>query len=88
MVMNLNKSKFILELSKELKYSQDKCIIINDILENNFFISQKNKDKIVEELKNKLDVNNEDAIKIYSTAIKIINDEIKNKLKHPFKNQD
>jgi len=30
----------------------------------------------------------EEAIKIYDTALTIIKNEIKNKLKHPFKSQD
>ena len=85
MVMNLNKTEFINELSSQLSYSKDKCIIINEILESNFFISKKNKDKIIEEFIRKLEINYEEAIEIYDIAIKIINDEIKNKLKNPFK---
>ena len=49
MVMKMNKRDFINKLSIELSYSKDKCSIINEILENNFFISKKNKDKIIEE---------------------------------------
>lgn len=88
MVMKVNKKEFILELAKELSYSEDRCIIINDILESNFFISKKNKDKIIKELVMKLDIENKDAINVYDTAVKIINNEIKNKLKHPFKSID
>ncbi len=84
----MNKSEFINALSKELSYPKEKCIIINDILESNFFISKKNKDKIIEEFKRILNVSNEEAMNIYDIAIKIIKDEIKAKLKHPFKNQD
>jgi len=88
MVMKMNKTEFINELSKELSYSKDKCIIINQILESNFFISKKSKDKIIEELIQTLNINYEEAIKIYDTALTIIKNEIKNKLKHPFKSQD
>ncbi len=88
MVMKMNKREFINELSVTLSYSDDKCIIINDILENNFFISKKNKDKIIGEFIQKLNVNNEEAIKIYDIAVKIVKDEVKNKLKHPFKSKD
>ena len=88
MVMKMNKSEFINKLSMILSYSEDKCIIINDILENNFFISKKNKDKIIEEFIQKLNVDNEEAIKIYDTAVEIIKNEVKNKLKHPFKSRD
>lgn len=88
MVMKMNKRDFINELSTTLSYSEDKCIIINDILENNFFISKKNKDKIIEEFIKNLNVNNEEAINIYDVAVRIVKGEIKNKLKHPFKSKD
>ncbi len=88
MVMKMNKNGFISELSKQLSYSKEKCIKINNILENNFFISKKNKDKIIDEFMQILNISNEDAIKIYDKAVKIIKDEVKDKLSHPFKNQD
>lgn len=88
MVMNMNKTEFIDELSNQLSYPQERCIIINDILENNFFISKNNKDKIIEELTQALNVDNEEANKIYDIAVKIVKDEVKDKLKHPFRNQD
>lgn len=84
----MNKKEFIKKLVKTLNYEENKCIIINDCLEENFFISKKNKDKIINELEIKLDIHYEEALNIYNTAVKIINDEIKCKLKHPFKNQD
>lgn len=84
----MNKSQFIEKLAKELSYSVDKCIIINEILESNFFISKNNKDKIIEEFVCKLGIDYKDAINIYETAVKIINDEVKNKLRHPFKSKD
>ncbi len=79
--MKMNKTGFINEISKQLSYSKEKCIMINDILENNFFISKRNKDKIVDEFMQKLKASSEEAIKIYDTAVKIIKDEVKNKLK-------
>lgn len=88
MVMKMNKKEFVIELSKQLSYPKDKCIMINEILEDNFFISKKNRDKIIEEFIKKLDIKHEDAIKIYEIAITIINNEVKNKLGHPFKSKD
>lgn len=87
MVMSMNKEKFVSELSKQLNYSIEKCYIINNILENNFVLSKKSKAKIIDDLIGQLDIENKEATKIYDIAIKIINDEIKRKLKHPFKNQ-
>lgn len=87
MVMKMNKSEFIDTLSKRLSYSKEKCIIINDILERNFFISKKNKNKIIENFIQKLELSETEANYVYDVAVKIVNDEIKYKLKHPFKNQ-
>ena len=88
MVMKMNKEEFIKKLSEELNYSEDKCILINDILENNFVISKKSKDSIINELIMKLDINNDEANRIYDTAIKLIKDEVWNNIKHPFRNKD
>lgn len=88
MVMKMNKTEFINELSKRLSYSEEQCIIINDILETNFFISKKNREKIIEDLIQRLNIENTQAEDIYSTAVSIFNEEIKNKIKHPFKSKD
>lgn len=88
MVRKMNKKGFVLSLSKELNYSEEKCNIINDVLEDNFVLSKKSKDKIIKELIIKLKIDSDVANNIYDTAVKIINDEIKRKLKHPFKNID
>lgn len=87
MVMKLNKSAFINELSTHLSYSKDKCNLINEILENNFFISKKSKDKIINKLSCELNIDEEEALNIYNVSVQIINNEVKNKLKHPFKNK-
>lgn len=88
MVMKMNKEKFIKTLATTLNIEEEKCLIINDILENNFFISSKNQDKIIDELIKKLNITPEEAENIYDTAITIIKNEVKNKLKHPFGSQN
>ncbi len=88
MVMNLNKRGFLNELSHILSYSEDECIMIHDILEDNFFLSKKNKDKVINELIQKLEINHEEAVMVYDVATKIVNKEIKDKLKHPFRSRD
>lgn len=85
MVTKMNKKEFINELSKRINYSYEKCAIINDVLEDNFVISKKSKENIIKQLNLQLEVDNEEAEMIYNTSILIINEEIKNKLKHPFK---
>lgn len=88
MVMKMNKSEFIEKLENELSYSKEKCTIINEILEDNFFISKKSKDIILPSLMSRLNIGMKEALNIYDVAVSIINKEIINKLKHPFKSKD
>lgn len=88
MVKKMNKREFIEKLSYELSYTIDECTIINDILESNFFISKKSKDKIINDLIQKLSITEREAERIYDISISIVKEEIKHKMKHPFKNQD
>lgn len=80
----MNKTEFIKELSKETGYNEEKCILINNILEDNFI----NKDKIIKDLQIKGALSKDDSENVYDISVKIIAREIKNKLKHPLKNQD
>ena len=84
MVMKMNKSEFIKRLKEETNYSEDKCALVNNILENNFIFGKKNKQKIIDELIQKKFTEDE-AENIYDISINIIITEIKNKIKHPFK---
>lgn len=84
----MNKTAFINELGKQLSYSPEKRIAINNVLENNFFISKKHKPEVVAQLTQQLNVDEVEATKIYDTAVKIVNDEVKRKIKHPFGRQD
>lgn len=88
MVMEMNKNEFIKELSKQTGYNDEKCEVINSIIEDTFIIGKKNKERMIEKFEGKLNCSNEDANKIYETAMNILGTEIKEKLKHPFKNQD
>ncbi len=72
MVYLMNKKELITTLSQELNYEENKCKIICDILENINFFNKKNKEKIIEELINKLNINNIEANKIYNISLKII----------------
>ena len=82
----MNKETFIENIKKELDYDNEKCIIICDILEDHFLIGKKNKEKIINDLMEKLNIENEEAENIYEVSSKIITKEIKNKLFHPFGN--
>lgn len=88
MVRIMNKTEFIKALKERTKLSLADAEIVNGILESNFFISKKNKDKMIAEIVTKLDISLLDATNIYDSAKEIINEEVKNKLKHPFRNKD
>ena len=46
----MNKSEFIKELSKQTKYDEEKCTLINSIIEDTFIIGKKNKEKMKEKM--------------------------------------
>ena len=84
----MNKSEFISELSKQTGFDLEKCSAINSIVEDIFIVGKKNKEKMIERFKTELNFNDDEANKIYETVMDILGSEIKNKLKHPFKNLD
>ena len=88
MVKKMNKEEFINVLTQELNYSEEKCIMINDVLENTFFIGKKGKEKVIKGFIEKLDINEEEAEHIYEVVCDILKDGVKEKLKHPFRSQD
>lgn len=84
----MNKKEFIKELSKRTGYDEEKCEKINNILEDTFFIGRKNKEKMIKEFIEKININENEANKIYENIMDVINKSIKDKLKNPFKSQD
>ena len=84
----MNKIGFIKELSKETGYDEQKCILLNNVIENYFIFDRKNKDKIIKDLQIKASLNEDDAENVYDISMKIFTIEIKDKLKHPFKSQN
>ena len=88
MVMKMNKTGFLKELQAQTKLSEQDTIVVASILDDYFVFGKKNKDKIVNAIKEKLDLTDEKADEIYNIAMSIISTNIKNKIKHPFKSQD
>lgn len=84
----INKSEFLNLIQSKTRLSKDECLIVNDILERNFLIGNKNKQNIINELIDKLSVNEEKTEEIYNISMNIISLSLKEKLKHPFKSQD
>lgn len=87
-VKKINKKRFISELQDNTNLSYDECLIVNDILENNFIFNKKKKDKVINELILKLNINNDRANEIYDVIMQFISSKIKEKIKYPFKSYD
>lgn len=80
----MNKKEVIKKLGEVTNLSEEKCIIINDILEEHFIIGKNNKEKIISDISEKLETTREESENIYELAMTIIGSGIKDKLKHPF----
>lgn len=80
----MNKKEFINELSKRLKYDTEICIKINEVLEANFLIGKHKKEKIINDLIEKINIDKNRADEIYCIVSEILTTNIKNKLFHPF----
>lgn len=50
MVIIMNKEEFIENLSEQTELTKEESLIVNNILENIFFISKRYKDKIISEI--------------------------------------
>ncbi|MBR3256017.1 MAG: hypothetical protein IKF97_07450 [Clostridia bacterium] len=84
----MNKKDFISKLKEATGYDETKCNSINEIIESHFIIGKNGKEQIISDFKSKLLLNDDDADKLYNICMELIGEEIKNKLKHPFKSQD
>lgn len=73
------------ELKNRINYNDKKMKIIKEILEEKMFIGRKNKNRIINNLIEKLNIDNEEANKIYNEFISVFMNRIKYKIMHPFK---
>lgn len=81
MNIKMNKNDFIEELLQRLNYSKEEVSKINNILEKNFFISKKSKEKIITKLMSTLNISLEEANRIYDTARSLLKEEVDKNLK-------
>ena len=84
----MNKRGFIKELEKQTGYDHAKCLIISESLEDNFLFGKSNKCKTINALMINLEVDEQEANRIYDITSSIIMNAIKNRIKHPFENLD
>jgi len=86
--MKMNKTGFIEQLQENTDLSKEQCILLNDAMEENFIIGKNNKENTINLIMDNLKVDYKKADEYYNIAISIITNNIKNKIKHPFKSQD
>ena len=84
----MNKAKFIEELEAKTYYDKEKCKIINDVIQCHLIVGKNNKEKIINDFINRLDIDREEADSLYDSCVFILGKEIKNKIRHPFKSKD
>ena len=80
MVIMMNKTKFIEEISNKTGYSLEDSTRINTIIENNFIISKKSKCKIIDELQFEFNISFEEAEHIYEVCAEIISTALKKQI--------
>lgn len=71
MVMRMNKQDFIIELQKQMNYTEEQCKIIENVLKKHKIIGRKNKEKIKDDLVQELEVTNEQADKLYNICMEL-----------------
>lgn len=84
----MNKREFIKALSGKTGLSLEDTSIVNQILEENFFLRCKNKDKIVSEIVRSLNISKDEAVNLYEEAKTIFNEEVRYRFKHSFQSKD
>lgn len=83
----MKRTIFIEKLEKETGYSKEMCSKINEVIETRLIIGKNNKKKIINDFSNLLDIDLEEANEVYNKCIMILGNELKNKIKHPFKSK-
>lgn len=83
----MNKTIFLEKLGKETGYDENKCKIVNEVIESHLIIGKNNKEKILNDFTNKIDINREEADCLYNKCINILGNEFKKKIRHPFKSK-
>lgn len=80
----MNKNELIKALSSKIGYSVEDTTRINDVLEENFIIGKKNKEKIISRLMEVIKIDEVEANRIYNSFAELLKDGLIDKLKHPF----
>lgn len=83
----MNKANFREKLNKATGYNDEKCKIVNDVIESHFIIGKNNKEKILNDFIDKLNIEKEEAEELYNKCVSILGNEFKSRIRHPFKSK-
>ena len=81
----MNKHDVINKLNEELNYSEERCLAIDNIYEENFIFGKTNKERVIEKFIKRLNMDNSEAEHVYEVMSSIVTKGIKDKILHPFK---
>ena len=84
----MNKTDVINKLKEELNYSEERCLAIDNIYEENFIFGKTNKEKVIEKFVTRLNMDNSEAEHVYEVMSSIVTKGIKDSILHPFRNKD
>jgi len=88
MMKRMNKKEVLNLLKERTGLTEDECLKVNELIESNFIVGRKSKEKIISLLQENLCVDAKKVDDIYNAVMEIIASGIKEKLKHPFKDLD
>ncbi len=84
----MNKKELINELTSRTDLSEKDCRIVFCIFERYLFWLKKNKNEIINDLLDELDVTKNKATDIYESALDVIKNGVKDSILHPFSSKD
>ena len=70
--MEMNKEEYIKVLMKKTNRSEDECIVLNEIIENHFIVGKNNKEKIISDIIEKLQLEYKEADQLYNICMENI----------------
>lgn len=83
----MNNKELINKVNEQLKLSNESLLIFSEIVNDIPIIGKNNKEKMINEFINKLNVDKKTAEYYYETFSSILVSKMKDKIKHPFKSK-
>ena len=84
----MNNRAFVEAFSKQSGYNLEESKKISKLCDKFFIVGKNNKEKLIQELINEMQLTEEEANRIYEIRSSIISQGIKDKIRHPFHGQE